>query len=78
MAGVAAAAPGQACGHRARPPAPPPWPPQVPMNETVSEVELHLELSTLPAWKFMIFTQVEGLAGWAGGRAQRVGTAGGR
>lgn len=48
------------------------------MNETVSEVELHLELSTLPAWKFMIFTQVEGLAGWAGGRAQRVGTAGGR
>jgi hypothetical protein len=32
--------------------------PQVPVNESVSEVEMHLELSSAPSWKFMLFSQV--------------------
>ena len=36
---------------------------QVPMNASVGEVTLHLELSSVPAWKFMILNQVRG-GGW--------------
>jgi hypothetical protein len=30
---------------------------QVPVNESLSEIELHLELSTMAAWKYMIMSQ---------------------
>lgn len=31
----------------------------VPVNESVSEVEMHLELSSAPSWKFMLFSQMD-------------------
>lgn len=31
----------------------------IPLNETVSEVQLHLSVGAIGSWKWMIFTQME-------------------
>ena len=36
----------------------PPCVPQVPVNESLAELELHLELSSVASWKYMLMSQV--------------------